>query len=102
MPSFYHIRVILQKNSGIPNDLLLNSSTGLKFPRSLFDSLPSQSAAPISKRRDTLQSGSRKDYRFGPIRIDWVDFRSPDMSKGGETTDTKAQSEDWSVYIYAP
>ncbi|KAF8909339.1 BRCA1-associated protein 2-domain-containing protein [Gymnopilus junonius] len=57
----YHIRIVLNSEN--------NSSSFI--PASLFQPLPSHSAKS-SLRRNTLSQP--KDYRYGPITIDWIDF----------------------------
>lgn len=85
----YDIYIQLSKR---PNFQSTSSSRPEVVPESLFDLLPSHSPAPISKRRDTLRTGLSRDYRFGPIRIDWVDFEV--MSDSAASS--KPQSEEWS------
>ncbi|KDR80572.1 hypothetical protein GALMADRAFT_240888 [Galerina marginata CBS 339.88] len=59
----YHIRIVL------------NPSNHSFIPASLFQPLPSHSKKS-SQRRNTLSGppAQTKDYRFGPITIDWIDF----------------------------
>ncbi|OCB89997.1 BRCA1-associated protein [Sanghuangporus baumii] len=97
MSSFYHILIQIDNKSEYQSKVSSGPQSPLTFPRSLFDKLPSHSAAPISKRRDTLPSASKKDYRFGPIRIDWIDFKemgSTNASNGTQAAKGR-QSEEW-------
>ncbi|KAI5121493.1 hypothetical protein M0805_006530 [Coniferiporia weirii] len=82
MTSFYRIRLQIRKQSSLRET---QASANHEFPRSLLDPLPSHSAAPISKRRDTLHSGGNRDYRYGPIRIDWLDFEVMSSSDNKQT-----------------
>ncbi|KAK7445414.1 hypothetical protein VKT23_014831 [Stygiomarasmius scandens] len=56
--------------------IVLNTSKERKqnshIPRSIFDRLPSQPTKPTNRRNATFNP-HKKDYRFGPIRIDWLD-----------------------------
>ncbi|KAG0709194.1 hypothetical protein DFH29DRAFT_218850 [Suillus ampliporus] len=55
------------------------------IPKAFFQHLPSHRAKPTA-RRNALFNPAHKDYRFGPIRLDWIDFESasPDMYAGKE------------------
>lgn len=55
-------------------------------PSSLFEPLPAHPPKPTARRytfhhpRDqSVSEQERKDYRFGRIRIDWVDFATNTM-----------------------
>ncbi|KAH9479491.1 RING finger protein ETP1-like protein [Psilocybe cubensis] len=67
----YHIRISLDPE---PKTLRTNLPD-LFIPATLFQPLPSHSAKS-TVRRNTLSRPiqKKKDYRFGPIAIDWVDF----------------------------
>ena len=64
----YHIQIVLNpENSSRPQPDSF-------IPAALFQPLPSHSPKS-TLRRDTLsQPILNKDYRTGPIRIDWIDF----------------------------
>ncbi|KAK7056240.1 hypothetical protein VNI00_002792 [Paramarasmius palmivorus] len=70
-------------------DLNTNSTNSTSFiPRSIFDKLPSQSPKPTLRRNATFNL-QNKDYRFGPIRIDWLDKTETHMS-AGKARDTRS------------
>lgn len=101
MPSVYHIRIQTdgRQKSGFSNQKRQGDTYTSLLPRNLFDALPAHTALPISKRRDTQTA--KKDYRYGPIRIDWVDFidastNEENMASGksGSALD-KAVSDEW-------
>ncbi|KAJ7623498.1 hypothetical protein FB45DRAFT_107228 [Roridomyces roridus] len=65
----YHIRIIVHPKPG-PNKSTFT-------PGSVFAKLPAQ-APESTARRNALYNPRNKDYRLGPIRIDWVDFGMSD------------------------
>ncbi|KAJ7113706.1 hypothetical protein C8R43DRAFT_1091406 [Mycena crocata] len=69
----YHIRISLQQKTG-PN----HPSATVPFG-SIFVKLPTHAAKPTA-RRNALYNPRNKDYRFGPIRLDWVDFDMSDKT----------------------
>src|SRR5262245_6250233 len=69
-----HIRIRLQSKPHPPQP---NSEY---IPASLFQLLPSHEPKPTS-RRNALFNPKHKDYRFGPIRIDWLDLETSNMRK---------------------
>lgn len=69
----YHIRIAVQRKTEISQSHPSVVDTFL--PKSVFEHLPSQSAKPTSRRNATFNP-AHKDYRFGPIRLDWIDFES--------------------------
>ncbi|KAF9221389.1 BRCA1-associated protein [Gyrodon lividus] len=69
----YHIQIIVQKNAEISRSHPHVVDT--LVPRSLFQHLPSQPPKPTS-RTNALFNPAHKDYRFGPIRLDWIDFEN--------------------------
>ena len=80
MTSFYHIRITVNKQKSLPGaEQTANTCT----PSSLFDTLPKHIPTPISKRRDTLPGTRWKDYRYGPIAVDWIDINIMDGSSSG-------------------
>ena len=50
-------------------------TTDIFVPKSIFESLPSHTPRKTSRNNATLGS-KRRDYRYGPIRIDWLDLKS--------------------------
>lgn len=49
-------------------------TTNTFVPKSIFDNLPSHPPRKTLKNKAILGS-KRRDYRYGPIRIDWLDFK---------------------------
>lgn len=49
-------------------------TTNTFVPKSIFESLPSHNPRKTSKNKAILGS-KRRDYRYGPIRIDWLDLK---------------------------
>ncbi len=96
----YHLRISLDVHSdSLPATSGSFKSSCAQFqkrvhvPKSLFESLPPH-GTKHTVRRNTLHdqrqtvSASRSshyppDYRFGPIRIDWVDFEGMDTTNSG-------------------
>ena len=65
----YHIQIVLN-----PENSLHQPHPDSFIPASLFQPLPSHSPKS-THRRDTLSRPIlNKDYRTGPIRVDWIDF----------------------------
>ncbi|EIW79215.1 BRCA1-associated protein [Coniophora puteana RWD-64-598 SS2] len=60
----YHIRIALQKETVFPSQFI---------PNSLFQQLPSHPPKSTARRNATFNPKHR-DYRCGPVRIDWTDF----------------------------
>ncbi|TBU27232.1 zf-UBP-domain-containing protein [Dichomitus squalens] len=94
----YHIRIVLSPPAKFSS--VLNESQTF-IPISLFQSLPAHSQR-FASRRNTLsvysssslsqsQDISHKDYRLGPIRVDWVDFT--DMESGFVTVGSGKERE---------
>jgi hypothetical protein len=66
----YHIQIVLN-----PPRTSHQPHPDSFIPASLFQPLPNHSSKSTLLRRDTLsRSNLNKDYRTGPIRIDWIDF----------------------------
>jgi BRCA1-associated protein len=63
----YHIQIVLN-----PENTPRESHTDSFIPASLFQPLPSHS--PKSRRHTPSRQNLNRDYRFGPISIDWIDF----------------------------
>lgn len=74
----YHIRVVLRPQ--------LASSPDLFVPSTIFQNLPAHKPKSTAPRNPASNLHS-KDYRFGPIRLDWVDFGK--MSKASYSTAAK-------------
>lgn len=57
-------------------------------PKSIFESLPVHAPRKTSKNKPILGS-KRRDYRYGPIRIDWLDLniKEPKAGVGPGTMD---------------
>lgn len=80
----YHIKITLNHQ---PSARSYSSAAGKKesqtfIPASLFQPLPGHHHGPTSSRFSSANqrnfgrslSEQDKDYRFGPISVDWVDF----------------------------
>ncbi|KAJ6581197.1 BRCA1-associated protein [Mycena capillaripes] len=65
----YHIHISIQLKAGSTQP----SSSRTFTPGSVFVKLPAETPKPTA-RRNTIYNPRNKDYRFGPIRLDWVDF----------------------------
>ena len=66
----YHIQIVLNPENS-PRTFQQSHPDSF-IPASLFQPLPNHSP---KSRRDTLSRPNlNKDYRTGPIRIDWIDF----------------------------
>ena len=68
----FHIRLSLSNKS---------DSAATFVPSALFDKLPAHKPALIHRRNATFNP-KHKDYRFGPVRIDWLDKMS--LSSSGK------------------
>ena len=72
-------------------------TTDTYTPKSIFESLPSHTPRKTS-RNNAILGSKRRDYRYGPIRIDWLDLNSsrpssfiagkPKSSAKGDTMDS--------------
>ena len=71
----YHIRIVLNTKS--------RSTTFV--PDSVFEKLPTHRPNPTLRRNATFNP-HKKDYRFGPIRIDWMDSGIPVSSISHSST----------------
>lgn len=65
----YHIRIVLN-----PENSSRASPTDPFIPASLFQPLPSHSPKSTLRRNTLPRPNLNKDYRLGPITIDWTDF----------------------------
>ncbi|KAJ6624952.1 hypothetical protein B0H10DRAFT_1783886 [Mycena sp. CBHHK59/15] len=61
----YHIRISIQSKPGSSHTFALGS---------VFAKLPAQTPKSTA-RQNALYNPRNKDYRLGPIRLDWVDFQ---------------------------
>lgn len=61
-------------------------TTDTFVPKSIFENLPSHTPRKTSKKTAILGS-KRRDYRHGPVRIDWLDLKSSPAGVGGNTMD---------------
>ncbi|KAN0088543.1 hypothetical protein V8E55_005600 [Tylopilus felleus] len=75
----YHVRIVVQRKAEISQSHppVVDTFT----PKSIFEHLPSQSTKPTSRRNATFNP-AHKDYRFGPIRLDWIDFENMSVYAG--------------------
>jgi len=73
----YHIRISVQLKAGSNQ----HPSSDIFTPGSVFVKLPAQTPKPTARRSATFNSRN-KDYRFGPIRLDWVDFEMSEKTAG--------------------
>ncbi|KAJ8595629.1 zf-UBP-domain-containing protein [Rhizopogon salebrosus TDB-379] len=69
----YHIKIALHRNTDVSQSNPHTVDTVI--PKAFFQRLPSHRPKPTS-RRNALFNPAHKDYRFGPIRLDWFDFGS--------------------------
>lgn len=95
----YHIRITLDRPSpATPSTSLSYASTSMLsssnitsfVPKSLFEPLPSHSLKSTTRRNtvsihrtyshSSIQPAPHRDYRYGPIRIDWADLAEMDVS----------------------
>jgi hypothetical protein len=72
---YYRIRITIGTRIDLRNRTQSRLSAPPTYiPNDIFETLPSHSTfAPTSTNR---HPGTTKDYRHGPIRLDWVDFGS--------------------------
>jgi len=87
----YHIviRVTAQSNPTATKTPTTTAKTGTParaawttntfIPKSIFESLPSHTPRKTS-RNNAILGSKRRDYRYGPIRIDWLDLKSSSQS----------------------
>ncbi|KAG2129212.1 uncharacterized protein EDB93DRAFT_1256339 [Suillus bovinus] len=74
MLNSYHIRLALDRKT-VDKSLSHPDTVDTFTPKALFQSLPSHRPKSTA-RRNALFNPAHKDYRFGPIRLDWIDFES--------------------------
>ena len=68
----YHIQIVLNPENSPRTSLQPHPDSFI--PASLFQPLPSHSSKSTLRRDTVSRPISNKDYRTGPIRIDWIDF----------------------------
>ncbi|KAF8817504.1 BRCA1-associated protein [Phlegmacium glaucopus] len=73
----YHIRIVLNPSKQLPSDSFV--------PASLFQPLPSHSHKSTLRRNTLSRPNLNKDYRVGPISIDWIDFDQMTIHGGKKT-----------------
>ncbi|KAF4610749.1 hypothetical protein D9613_006890 [Agrocybe pediades] len=74
MPRGYHIRITLNPEIS-PRTSSTPHTPNTFIPASIFQPLPSHSAKSTNRRNTlTRPPTTKKDYRLGPITIDWIDF----------------------------
>jgi hypothetical protein len=83
----YHIRISIKRQ---PESSKQAHSADVFVPTHLFHQFPAHKPKPTS-RRNALFNPANKDYRFGPIRLDWVDFEL--ASKAPHTTMGKEREQ---------
>ncbi|KAF9644977.1 zf-UBP-domain-containing protein [Thelephora ganbajun] len=86
----YHIRirVTAQSTSTTTKTPTTTATTGAPvrvawttetfIPKSIFESLPSHIPRKTS-RNNAILGSKRRDYRYGPIRIDWLDLKGSSL-----------------------
>ncbi|PBK99385.1 zf-UBP-domain-containing protein [Armillaria gallica] len=86
----YHIRIIVSLKKDSPDTTV---------PPSFFQHLPSHKPNSTSRRNATFNPWN-KDYRFGPIRLDWSDRMS--VSTSNAVGKEKAHSHGPAVATFKP
>ncbi|KAJ4473679.1 hypothetical protein J3R30DRAFT_706834 [Lentinula aciculospora] len=67
----FHVRIVLNTKN--------QNSSNIFVPTVIFDKLPAHHPNRTNRKNATFNS-HHKDYRFGPIRIDWMDLNIPASS----------------------
>lgn len=92
----YHIRISVQRQ---PESYPTNSF----LPSHIFHHLPAHKPKSTS-RRNALFNPANKDYRFGSIRLDWVDFevtnKTPYTTMGKEREQGRGSSFECCLFKY--
>ncbi len=95
----YHVRIVLH----LPPSKSQKTKTDAFIPLSLWQPLPTHTRKSTARRNATFNPRG-KDYRLGPIALDWVDLdnmtATPFPSQGradpkGEFTDSSPFRSDW-------
>ncbi|KAG6867996.1 hypothetical protein C0993_008603 [Termitomyces sp. T159_Od127] len=88
----YHIRIIVQRREELSRSQ--PQAADFFIPSRLFQRLPAhrvrRKRPPVDQYNPQSESSNR-DYRFGPIQIDWVDFE--DMSKAPFTVGRERETK---------
>ncbi|KAL1686584.1 hypothetical protein GGG16DRAFT_63998 [Schizophyllum commune] len=69
----YHIIISVQRKIELSTSY--PHPADVFVPTNLFQHLPAHRPKP-TKRKNALYNYEKKDYRLGPIRLDWVDFET--------------------------
>lgn len=99
MPGGYHLRISLDVPTDNPpttpssfKQRAISSQGQIHVPKSLFDPLPAHTPKSTVRRNtfhDSRQTASvshssfdqqHRDYRFGPLTVEWIDFESMDST----------------------
>lgn len=98
MKRSYHIRITVRRKVEISQSHPYTVDTFV--PQTLFQRLPSHPPKP-TLRRNAIFNSAHRDYRYGPIRLDWTEFEhmsTSELSSGKEKDRTGgAQSERWTM-----
>ncbi|KAJ7493434.1 hypothetical protein B0H11DRAFT_2172145 [Mycena galericulata] len=91
----YHIRISVHLKTGLgdPSDTFT--------PGSVFVKLPAH-APKSTARRNALYNPRDKDYRFGPIRLDWVDFKMTDKPVAASSGKARANGREPAAATFIP
>ncbi|KAJ8094657.1 hypothetical protein PM082_010663 [Marasmius tenuissimus] len=80
----YHVRIVLNP---------IHDSRPSFLPRSIFEKLPSQYPESVTRRNATFNP-QNKDYRYGPIRIDWLDTNMSATESSPSTSSAIGKEKD--------
>ena len=69
----YHIIISVQRKIELSTSY--PHPADVFVPTNLFQHLPAHKPKP-TKRKNAIYNYEKKDYRLGPIRLDWVDFET--------------------------
>lgn len=72
----YHIRISVQRKASSTQ-----SSSSYSTPGSVFVKLPAHTPK-LTARRNATFNPRHKDYRLGPISLDWWDFEMSEKTAG--------------------
>jgi len=82
----YHLRIVLNPENTSSRSSHQPSPESF-VPASLFQPLPSHSPKSTLRRNTLSRQNLNKDYRVGPICIDWIDFdQMTSILHGGKKT----------------
>jgi BRCA1-associated protein len=72
----YHIRIRVTVKPATKSPAKATTWAADTFiPKSVFENLPAHTPRETS-RNNAILGSKRRDYRYGPIRIDWLDLKS--------------------------